>query len=463
MLTTWLVSHFAWIGGFLLAVVLLAHIIRQRRSPTATIAWILFIVSAPYVGIPFYLLFGGRKVARMARGKADVRLPEIEAETAASFPPLERILSANGIPPATGGNRMVLCPTGEQSYGALMDLIESASERIDLCFFILHPDRVGRDVIERLARRAAEGIEVRLLLDGVGSLHTRARFLKPLARAGGRFSFFNPVLHHPLRGRANLRNHRKVVIVDGRKVLAGGANVACEYMGPEARPDRWRDLTFVIEGPAVAHYARLFDADWCYASNEPLDGGRQPHESVREDAGKAWLQVVPSGPDIPGDALYDALLTAIFSATRRLWLVTPYFIPDDALTRAIILAAHRGIDVRILVPARSNHWVADVAGRSYLREIQQEGGTVLQYELGMVHAKGVLVDDRLALLGSANIDMRSLLLNYEVAMLAYSMAEIRQVEEWMRGLMSGCKKGVEEATAVGELGEGLARLLAPQL
>ncbi len=468
LVITGIISHLAWIGGFLLAVLLLAHIIRQRRSPTATIAWILFIVMAPYAGVPFYLIFGGRKIARIAGEKAEIRLPEIKSETAAALSSLEHILSANDIPPASGNNRIRLCQTGEQSYDALVQLIEGAAERIDLCFFILHPDRVGSDIIQRLARRAAEGVEVRLLLDGVGSLQTRVRFLKPLAAAGGRFCFFNPVLHHPLRGRANLRNHRKVAISDGCRVLAGGANVAREYMGPEARPDRWRDLTFVIEGSAVAEFVRLFEADWQYASNEPPSSGGRCRENdlthlTPGGTGNAWLQVVPSGPDMPGDVLYDALLTVIFSASRRLWLITPYFIPDEALCRAIILAVHRGVDVRIVVPQRSNHRLADIAGRSYLREIQQEGGTILLYERGMVHAKAVLVDNELAVLGSANTDMRSLLLNYEVAVLVYSQAEIQQIEAWINGLMSGCKKGVTNVNAVGELGEGLARLLAPQL
>ena len=463
MFTTWLITHLAWIGGFLLAVVLLTRIIRQRRSPAATIAWILFIVMAPYIGVPFYLVFGGRKIARMAEEKAEICLPEVESEATDALSSLERILSTNGIPPASGGNRMSLCSTGEQSYRALTELIDEASERIDLCFFILHPDQVGKTILQHLARRAKEGVKVRLLLDGVGSLQTRARFLEPLAAAGGRFAFFNPVLHHPLRGRANLRNHRKLAIADGRRVLAGGANVASEYMGPEMRLDRWRDLTFVIEGPAVEHYASLFEADWRYASNETNANRGGKSCSGEANPGEARLQVLPSGPDMPGDALYDTLLTVIFSAKQRLWLITPYFIPDDALCRAIILAVHRGVDVRIVVPQKSNHRLADIAGRSYLREIQQEGGSILLYGHGMVHAKAVLVDDELAILGSANTDMRSLLLNYEVAVLVYSRLEIRRIEGWMSQLMSGTMEGISDVGTAGELAEGMARLLAPQL
>ncbi|HEC19055.1 MAG TPA: cardiolipin synthase, partial [Gammaproteobacteria bacterium] len=349
------------------------------------------------------------------------------------------------------------------SYAALVALIEAAQQRIDLCFFIFHPDRVGQDILQHLIRRAEEGVRVHLLLDGVGSLQTRERFLKPLLEAGGHIAFFNPVLHRPLRGHTNLRNHRKLAIADDSRVLAGGANIASEYMGPESEPERWRDLTFIIEGPVVARFVELFRADWRYASGQE-PGRRSAHTMAPAcRSGQARLQVVPSGPDMPGDALYDVLLTAIFGARQRLWLVTPYFIPDDALCRAIILAVHRGVDVRILLPKQSNHRLADIAGRSYLREIQQEGGRVLLYGQGMVHAKAVVADEELAILGSANTDMRSLLLNYEVGVLVTSQTEVKQVSRWLEKLMQGCEEGVEDVSAIGDMGEGLARLLAPQL
>ncbi len=460
MSTPWWLSHLAWIGGFLLATLLLAHIIRQHRPPSSTLAWILFIVMAPYLGVPLYLLLGGRKIKRLARNKANLRR-EADRPADSKLSPLEQLLTAHGVSPASGGNRLSLCETGEASYRALVDLIEEAGQRIDLCFFIFHPDRVGQDILNRLVRRAREGVAVHLLLDGVGSLQTRERFLAPLAEAGGHFAFFNPVLHRPLRGHTNLRNHRKLAIADDQRVLAGGANIASEYMGPAARTGRWRDLTFVIEGPAVGRFVELFRADWQYASAQAL--GPRVAAAPVERRGTVRLQVVPSGPDMPGDALYDVLLTAIFAARQRLWLVTPYFIPDDALCRAIILAAHRGVDVRILLPKRSNHRLADIAGRSYLREIQQEGGRVFLYQAGMVHAKAMVADADLAILGSANTDMRSLFLNYEVGVLVSSRREVQQVSRWLDAMMQDCEEGVAPVGAFGDMGEGLARLLAPQL
>lgn len=461
MSTLWWLSHLAWVGGFLLAILLLAHIIRQRRPPTSTLAWILFIVMAPYLGVPLYLFFGGRKLGQIARSKHVLRR-ESRRTVEADLPPLEQLLVAQGVSPAMTGNRLSLCETGEASFTALTRLIDEADTRIDLCFFILHPDAVGQDILDRLVARALAGVEVRLLLDGVGSMHTRERFLQPLAEASGKYAFFNPILRHPLQGQGNLRNHRKLAVFDGRTALAGGANIAREYMGPESRPDRWRDLTFVVEGTVVKQFTELFCADWRYATGEDMTTLPVIDAEI-PTRGDVRLQIVPSGPDMPGDALYDVLLTAIFSARQRIWLVTPYFVPDDALCRALILAVHRGVDVRIILPQRSNHRLADVAGRGYLREIQEEGGHVFLYQAGMVHAKALIVDDDLALLGSANTDLRSLLLNYEVGVLVSTTAEVQQIATWLQTLMKGCIEGVSDTGILGEIGEGLARLLAPQL
>lgn len=203
MSALWWLSHLAWVGGFLLAMVLLARIIRQHRPPASTLAWILFIVLAPYLGVPLYLVFAGRKIKRLARSKENLHREEIRSADRA-LSPLEQLLMAHGVPPAVDGNSLLLCETGEASYEALIALIDGANQRIDLCFFIFHLDRVGQDILNRLIQRVNEGVTVHLLLDGVGSLQTRERFLKPLAQAGGHFVFFNPVLHRPLHGHTQL-------------------------------------------------------------------------------------------------------------------------------------------------------------------------------------------------------------------------------------------------------------------
>jgi len=206
--------------------------------------------------------------------------------------------------------------------------------------------------------------------------------LAPLIAAGAKVAFFMPMLHLPFRGRTNLRNHRKIVVVDGRHALTGGMNLAEDYMGPTPDPKRWRDFSLVISGPAVTDLVDLFHSDWKFATGEDIrkEDGLPFHIEPKGSI----AQVVASGPDVSGDPLYESLVSVAFAAQWRIWVVTPYFVPDETLVRALELAARRGVDVRVVVPARSNHLMADLARVSYLRQVQKAGGEVLMYEPGMV-------------------------------------------------------------------------------
>jgi cardiolipin synthase A/B len=458
----WLI-HAAMVIGFLLAVVLITHILLEPRSPSGTLAWLLAIVLIPFIGVPLYLLIGGRKTRRAAARKNHLDFPE-PAETKTRSP-IDEMLLTYGFPPSHGGHRITLCKTGEEIYTNLVSLIESARKSIYISTFIFRRDAVGAAILELLIRKASQGLDVRLLLDGVGSMHTGKRFLAPLVAAGGRYAHFIPVIHRPFHGRTNLRNHRKTVIVDGAKVLAGGTNIGLEYIGPVPQTGRWCDLSFVLEGPAVATCSDIFLSDWLFASGDAPDAGpattvSNTNAALAADADSAIVQVIPSGPDVPSDAFYDSIITAIFAAKSRLWIVTPYFIPDEPLAQAIGLAARRGVDVRILTPARSNHVLADLIRNNYLRIVQKSGGMVMLYTTGMMHAK-VLITDDLAIIGSANIDLRSLLLNYEVAMLIYSQPDIETAAQWVQTLMPDCRIGIAEASLPRKLFEGMLRTLAP--
>jgi cardiolipin synthase len=458
-------SYFLLALGYVVALLLVAHIIRDQRSPSGAIAWLLIIVLLPYLGVPLYLIFGGRKVRRLAQRKAGLSLPPRPNHLPAERIPttMDRTLKRVGLPGVTGNNRVRLYQTGEEIFAELMSLIDGAEKYIHITAFLLGRDTVGRAIVGRLAARAAEGIEVRLLLDAVGSLVITRRFLRPLITAGGRVAFFMPVLRLPLRGWTNLRNHRKMVIVDERWVMAGGANLARNYIGPTPQPNRWRDLQFILEGPATRDFADIFRADWEFASGEHPEppGESSASPPVREPG--ALVQVIPSGPDVTGDFLYDAILSAVFAARQRFWIVTPYFVPDETLYKALQIAAHRGVNVRIIVPQRSNHRLVDWARTPYLRQIQGDGGGVEYYTAGMLHAKAMLMDDSLAVIGSANIDMRSLLLNYEVMMVVYSPEEIRAIEAWISSLPTSVRPQDTEPGLLKDIGEGLVRMVAPLL
>ncbi|SDK45386.1 cardiolipin synthase [Maridesulfovibrio ferrireducens] len=453
--------HFAIVCGFLLAAVLVMSILRKQRTSSAAFAWLMVIFFAPYIGVPLYLALGGRKLKRDARTKENIHLVGQETLPLEKADPIDALLREYDIPGATCGNKVRLCQDGVETYNELVNLIDTAEHQILITTFILSRDEIGKAIVDKLAKKAASGVTVRLLLDDIGSLFTSRRFLAPILQNGGKVAYFMPVLRAPFHGRTNLRNHRKIAIADQKLVLAGGTNIAKEYIGPTPFKDRWTDLSFVLKGPAVRHYLEVFQSDWEFAAHETVNI-IPPCLKGSAISGEGVVQVVPSGPDVPKDPVHDALLTAAYTAEKRLWIVTPYYVPDEALAQALRLAAQRGVDLRVLVPAKSNHKLADLARGTHLRELAECGGKIINYP-HMVHAKVVVVDDRLAVVGSANMDMRSLFLNYEIVMFSYSKAEIKPVHDWVEGLMKEGTQGVNQVGPVRDTAEGIARLIAPLL
>jgi cardiolipin synthase len=453
--------HLAIVCGFLLAAALVMNIIVKQKSSSAALAWLMVIFFIPYLGVPLYLVFGGRKMKRDARTKEDLHLEVQETIPPDQADPIDLMLREYKIPGATSGNFFQLCNDGIEVYEELVNLIESAESQIWITTFILARDEVGTEIVERLARRASEGVEVKLLLDDIGSLFTTRGFLSKLTDAGGEVAYFMPILRSPFHGKANLRNHRKIAIADQRRVIAGGTNIAREYIGPKPFKDRWLDLSFIMEGPAVHFFCEVFNSDWHFSHGKWLEL-LPPSERVTSLPGRGIAQVVPSGPDVPNDPVHDALLTAAFTASSRIWIVTPYYVPDESLAQALRLAAQRGVDVRVLVPKKSNHNLADLARGTHLRELEKSGGTIIKYP-HMVHAKVVVVDDRLAVVGSANMDMRSLFLNYEIVTFTYSAHYIEDVHCWVGRLMREGTEGASKVGAFRNVCEGMARIVAPLL
>src|SRR5256885_3717071 len=406
-----LVSHLLSIAGFTLGALLIANVLLQRRAPQSTLAWVLAIVLIPYVGVPLYLVFGGRKLRRKATRKGRLYGGEGPAPATTADGGIAAMLIASGAPPPRAGNAVELLSSGEEAYRAMIDLIGQARRTIHLSTLVLADDEVVGAIVSRLEEKARAGVEVRVLIDALFRFRAPRRLLRALRKAGGRVEWFMPVWHVPFRGHANLRLHRKMLLADDAAAVLGGMNVAREYMGPAPVPGRWLDLAARLEGPAVADIAEVFGADWSFASGETLATWSRP-----APLGPSAVEVVASGPDAPTDLLYDAFLSSVFEARRRLWIATPYFVPDEALTRALAIAARPGVHVRLLVPARSNHLSADLAGASSLRQVAQAGVRVARFRKGMMHAKLIIVDESLGIVGSANFDMRSLFLDYEIAL-----------------------------------------------
>lgn len=463
-------SHLLTVGGFLLAVFAIARLMSEKRQPGNTIAWLLGIVLVPYVGVPLYLLLGGRKIKQLVARKnlMRLRLPGAPAPRPETLQhPITKTVISNGAGPPVGGNRLQLLKTGETSYHEMVRLIRSARRTIHITTFILGREETGRALIQELANRARAGVTVRLLLDGLGSFRSSRRFCDPLREAGGEVVRFMPVAPLTTRHSANLRNHRKIAVFDHQTAIVGGRNLAREYMGPDPWDRRWTDFGAVIEGPAVGLIDEVFFADWNHATKTSIEALRQetaPGCPITQ--GTCDLQVIASGPDVAGDPLYEGLISFVQEAERSVWIITPYFIPDEVLQRSLLVKARAGIDVTLIIPAKSNHPVTDFARRQYLRELQSAGARILLYQPRMLHAKAVIMDDRIGMFGSANFDLRSLFVNFEIGIGVYSPDDVAAMRAWAGELVRDCDEynaGQQPRRWRSSLVEDLSRLLAPLL
>lgn len=441
----YVVSHALTFASVVAWLVMLVRISGSRRTPESAFAWLLAFAFLPVVAIPLYLAFGSRKFPRRAKGRQLV------------------------VPPVRSGCSFELVDNGESAFARLIALIETAERSIDLTVFILGDDATGRAVVAALVASARRGVAVRVILDAVGSIASHRAATRALQAVGAEAHVFMPLRHSPVRGRTNLRSHRKIVIVDNTTVFAGGMNFAEDYMGlpnTEKARSRWRDVAAIARGPVAADATALFESDWAFCGgskrSEETDRTGPTMGSAQPAAGDAEVQLVPSGPDMTTDTMYDLFLNRIFQARERIALVTPYYVPDDALQHALVLAARRGVKTEILMPAWSNHRVADLARRGLVRDLIANGVFVHYYTRGMVHAKAMVIDDSFAYVGSPNFDMRSLFLNYEDALCLHSPEAIAQVRGFVDGLISDCSA---EPVVFPEhrVIEQLARLLAPEL
>lgn len=462
----YLFQHVGTLLGFFLAAILLARVFREHERPGASIAWFWIIVFFPYIGVPAYLLFGGRKLRHRAARKKRLYAKDLNPESKGGKhrSNTERVLVSSGLPAARDGNEVRFLPDGLDAYSALLEMIEKAEKTIHVMTFILGRDPVSREIIKRLCRKAESGVQVRLLLDALGSYRSRGRFLNPLRQAGGQVGIFMPMLPLHRKWSANLRNHRKLVICDGETAMIGGMNLAKEYMGPTPDPTRWVDADLIVRGPAVLDLSDIFSQDWLFGTGQDLVRTKSTTPLADQPRSNIRTQIVASGPDVAGDPFYDAVLSALYEAKERIWIVTPYFVPDEGLFRALMLQSRLGRDITIVVPAHSNHWITDLARGRYLRQLQQAGVHVFAHPKRMIHAKLIVVDGDIAISGSANLDMRSFYLNYEVAMFIYSPAVVEQVAKWIRALIKECR--VASPAAPGNLrqwGEDLAWLASPLL
>jgi len=469
----WLPWHFlAVCGGFALGLALILRLLRERRRPSVTFAWLMAMILLPYVGVPLFLLFYRRKFGGAPRSRVDEK-PELyprgiadvgdAAREARGAAAVETLLRAHQVTPPREGNRVALLMDGREAWERMLAVLRAAEHEILCQTFLIAADDVGRAFVAALAERARAGVRVRLLVDALGCFGRKGRFLDPLRAAGGEVGIFLPVLPVRRRWSANLRNHRKVLIADRRLALTGGRNVGEEYLGPSDEEQRWVDTTVEVEGPVVQDLLDVYAADWEFATHRalpPLPGDDDP----RASRGEARLQVVESGPDVPGEPLSDAVLAAVAEAHDRIWMITPYYVPDEVLQRSLELQARMGRDVLLITPERSNHKLADIARERFVEELVEAGARVVLVPDRMVHAKAILFDDFLAVVGSANLDQRSLYLNFESSLFVTSRAELDAAERMFERLASGARvREPRPAGVVRRWTEDLSLLVSPLL
>ncbi|MGD2217439.1 MAG: cardiolipin synthase [Gemmatimonadales bacterium] len=425
------------VGHLALGLALSLDVLLTKQRPVSAVLWLAVVWAFPYAGALAYLSIGVDRVRRGAAARDASKA--LVAQRAAWHPTFERLAvdyahpdlqearryPAQYIFRATDaavrpnrvlrGNRAELLVDGDGFYPALFDAIAEAENSVHLQTFIFGRDTTGRAVLDRLAARASEGVECRLLYDRFGS--TRAylsRFFETARAAGVRVCSITQA--NPLKGRfqINLRNHRKIAVIDGRIGFVGGINIHDKNASIHAAGKAIRDYHVKLEGPAVSDLQFQFVEDWHFASHDPPEHFLEPkYFPDLEPAGDALVQIVPGGPELKGHGLADAFFGAIVAAERSITIATPYFVPDEPIVQAVRYAALRGVTVRLIVPKRSNHWYTDFAARALFTSLLKAGVQIFERRPPFMHAKALVVDDVYALLGSANLDYRSLHLNFE--------------------------------------------------
>jgi cardiolipin synthase A/B len=438
-----------------LVYVLTTRVERERRPPSIAIAWVLGMIAVPYVTLPMYILFGRRKLPRKV-----LKWSGMQSQCEHWADDLIESFGLARCAPAS----VHLHEDGRDSASALFATMSKAAERLDICTYILGDDPFGREAMQCMMGRARAGVQVRLLVDGVGAAQMPRRCFRQLHIAGVETKVFSPLFARKTQGPRNLRNHRKMVISDGTQLWAGGRNLAAEYFIGLKGAKPWRDLTFDLQGPVAAAAASQFEADWVAAGGRPAARAATPGAGTpKPQSAGGRAQFLPSGPDQAEDTVHALLIDACFHVRERVLAVTPYFVPDTSLETAMRLAARRGVKIDLCMPAVSNHRLADFARNRALRALTEAGARIhlLPY---MIHAKAVVFDESLALSGSVNLDSRSLLLNYECAVVFYGATEIDWLAKWIQALIP--EASPYDCRAPGlwrDIGEGLLLTVAYQL
>jgi cardiolipin synthase len=433
---TWTWTLIIYSSGIIAAIDAIWH----GRTSQGTLAWVLALAVIPFIALPLYLLFGSRKFhgytkARKASKRAIKQLEKhqaqfyqdhIKAARTQDISPTFRPLEALARLPLSDNNQVQLLINGEQTFAHIFQALDYAKQSILIQFYRIQDDQLGKRLQKMLLEKAKQGVEIYLLYDEIGSSGLNQKYIKTLRKSGIHCSRFNPLqIRH--RMQVNFRNHRKLIIIDGETCFIGGHNIGDEYLSLNPKVGPWRDTHVQIDGPATLAAQLSFLEDWYWATNKLPILPWRPYNSKKS----AKVLIIPGGPADSVETISLSFTHLIAQAQTRLWIATPYFIPDLNVMSALKLAALKGIDIRILLPLKTDNYLVSLATHNYVTELSQHGIQFFQYQAGFMHQKVMLIDQHLSFIGSANLDNRSLRINFELNALIESKETADQVESML--------------------------------
>lgn len=469
------------VWNFLFSVIIVFF---QRKEPKSAWAWLLVINALPGIGFLIYLLAGTdmhkRKMFKIKgieeqvneavrRQEYSVQSRELEKEN----PELEGYsdlvyfnLKTSGAV-LTEDNEVKIFTDGNDKFDALIEDIRSAKRYIFLQYYIIKNDVLFCRIKDALLEKVAQGVEVRILYDAMGCRHTNRKFWKELEAQGIHVAVFFPALFGRLQLRVNYRNHRKIAIIDGKIGYVGGFNIGKEYLGLDPKFGHWRDTHLRIRGSALVSLLVRYIQDWDYAAKENLFTHPEYFVYPDENCGNTKMQIISSGPDSEKQGIRDNYLRLIHKAKKRIYIQTPYFIPDESIQTALLVAAYSGVEVNVMIPCKPDHPFVYWATMSYVGELIMAGANCYTYDNGFLHAKGMSIDGEACCYGTANMDIRSFALNFEVNAMIYDEKIAQQMEDIFKEDLKLCTQITKDRYKGRSLWlrfkEQVCRLLSPVL
>ena len=454
----------------------------ERKDPTTTWAWLLIMILLPGIGFIIYLLLG-QNLSRERLFKEKTVLDENKRRELSiqftqsseghsgndEYLDLMRMNYNHSGAKYTIGNDIEIYYDGEDKFARLLEDLRGAKKYIHIQYYIFRKESIGREIIKVLEEKAAEGVEVRFLVDSMGSYKLTKRSLKKYILNGGKFEIFFPGILPHINTRINYRNHRKILIIDSKVAFLGGFNIGDEYLGKDKNIGHWRDTHTKIKGLAINDLEGRFLLDWSYANESDLDIDLKkyfinPHST---DLPKKIIgaQIVSSGPDHTEQQIKNGYFKIINSAKKNLFIQTPYFVPDEPMLEALRLAALSGVDVKIMLPGNPDHKFMGWIANSYFESLLNAGAKIYLYEKGFLHAKTIVADSSICSVGTANMDIRSFSLNFESNIFIYNEAISKSMEEQFFKDLKVCTKvtleSFEKRSIISRIGESIIRLVSP--